>query len=203
MSEQLLGNLSKGLLFILSAPAGTGKTTLVKMLEDEFSCVRKSISCTTRAPRPGELPGKDYNFLSEAAFEAKVQSGDFLEHAQVFEFFYGTSRADVLKEQAKGKHVILVIDTQGALQLKGTIPAIFIFVSPPSLEELRERLLKRKTESSAMIEKRLSWAQREIALAKEYDYHIINQNLHTAYQVLRSILIAEEHRVRKEETQCP
>lgn len=197
MSEKLLGNLPQGLIFVLSAPAGTGKTTLVGMLRDEFPCVVESISCTTRAPRAEEIPGKDYHFMDTETFEGKIAAGDFLEHAQVFGSYYGTSREYVQEQQEKGKHVFLVIDTQGALQLKGKLSAIFVFISPPSLQELRERLFKRKTETLEMIEHRLSWAKQEMALSSKYDYNIINDNLHHAYDILRSIVIAEEHRVRK------
>jgi guanylate kinase len=194
MAEKLLGNLARGLIFVLSAPAGTGKTTLVKMLRDEFNSVTESISCTTRPPRGGEIDGKDYHFLSVEEFERKIQADDFLEYAKVFGHYYGTSREYVFKQQEKGKHVFLVIDTQGAMQLKGKIPATFVFISPPSLQELRERLFKRKTETPELIEKRLSWAKEEIAMSSHYDYQMINDNLSIAYEILRSILIAEEHR---------
>src|SRR5579885_2818308 len=178
MTGKLLGNLPTGLVFVLSAPAGTGKTTLVKMLQEEFGCIATSISCTTRAPREGEIPGKDYHFLSKEEFEAKIQVGDFLEHAKVFDHYYATSREYVLQLQQKGKHVILVIDTQGALQLQAKhFPAIYVFISPPSLQELKERLFKRKTESDELIEKRLSWAKKEMMMVDHYDYHIVNENL--------------------------
>lgn len=200
MADKLLGNLSTGLVFVLSAPAGTGKTTLVKMLQDEFPCVAMSVSCTTRAPRAGEISEKDYHFLSKKEFEAKIKADDFLEYAKVFDNFYGTSREFVEKQQTLGKHVFLVIDTQGALQLKKRgFPAVYVFLSPPSIPELRERLFKRKTESDEHIEQRLSWAENEIAVADHYDYHIVNANLQNAYEILRSILIAEEHKVRKGE----
>jgi guanylate kinase len=193
--EKLLGNLSKGIVFVMSAPAGTGKTTLAKMLKNEFRCVVESVSCTTRPPRPGEVNGRDYHFLKLEEFEAKIAAGAFLEYAQVFGHFYGTLKEYVLFEQEKGKHVLLVIDTQGAEQLKGRISAVFIFLLPPSMETLRERLEKRDTESEHLIRKRLSWAEEEITRVKDYDYCIINESLETAYQVLRSILIAEERRV--------
>ena len=197
MTQKLLGNLSEGLVFVLSAPAGTGKTTLVKMLQNEFPCITGSISCTTRAPRSGEVPGKDYHFISQEEFAGKIKNGDFLEYATVFENYYGTSKEYVLKEQKKGKHVMLVIDTQGAMQIKKNgLPAVFIFISPPSLLVLKERLFKRKTESTAVIEQRLSWAKDEMALAPQYDYQIVNDNLENAYQILRSIIISEEHRTR-------
>lgn len=195
--QKLLGNLPLGFVFVLSAPAGTGKTTLVRMLSQEFPCIVESVSCTTRPPRPGEIEGKDYYFLSQKEFEEKVREGDFLEYAEVFSYHYGTSLSFVHKQQGMGKHVFLVIDTQGAMQLKKkNFPAIYVFLSPPSLEELKERLIKRKTESPEVIDKRLSWAEAELAMAKNYDYHIINDHLEQAYAILRSIVIAEEHRVR-------
>jgi guanylate kinase len=198
MVQKLLGNLPKGFVFVLSAPAGTGKTTLVRMLAQEFPCIYESISCTTRPLRSGEVNGQDYHFLSKKEFEERVRRGDFLEYAEVFGYHYGTSRAHVLKQQEMGKHVFLVIDTQGAMQLKKKkFPAVYIFLSPPSLEELKERLVKRKTESIEAIEKRLSWAEAELAVAAEYDYHIVNDNLKQAYLILRSIVIAEEHRVQR------
>jgi guanylate kinase len=186
----------RGLLFVISAPAGTGKTTLVKMLTDEFPRVTRSVTCTTRKPRPGEINGQDYFFLTEEEFEKKLKTGDFLEHANVFGNHYGTSRSLVEKELKTGKHVILVIDTQGALQLKDKLNAIFIFISPPSLEELKKRLYQRRTESPELIEKRILWARHELEMISHYDYHIINDDLSVAYKALKSILIAEEDRVR-------
>ncbi len=199
MVQKLLGNHSKGIVFVLSAPAGTGKTTLVRMLSQEFPCIVESISCTTRKPRQGEEQGRDYHFLSKKEFDQKVDQGDFLEYAEVFGYYYGTSQAYVLKQQEMGKHVFLVIDTQGAMQLKNKqFPGIYIFLSPPSLQELKERLIKRKTDSMEVIDKRLSWAQAELEMVGQYDYHIINDSLELTYKILRSIVIAEEHRVLKE-----
>jgi len=196
--QKLVGNLSKGLVFVISAPAGTGKTTLVRMLSQEFPCIVESISCTTRPPRTGEVNGKDYYFLSKEDFTQRIARGDFLEYAEVFGYDYGTSRSFVREEQERGKHVFLVIDTQGALQLKAqNFPAVYIFLSPPSLEELKERLVKRKTESPEVIKQRLSWAETELKRIEKYDYHIVNDNLHDAYIILRSIVIAEEHKVRR------
>lgn len=185
----------KGLLFVVSAPAGTGKTTLVKMLDDEFPNIVTSISFTTRQPRLGEQPGSHYNFISESEFAKKIVEGDFLEHAQIYGHYYGTSKKWVKEQQEKGNHVVLVIDTQGALQLKGVIPAVFIFIAPPSMEILRTRLTNRKTESQEVVEQRLKWSEKEIYDAQFYDYMIINDDLATAYQALRSIVIAEEHRI--------
>jgi len=188
--------MKRGLVFVISAPAGTGKTTLVRMLLEEFLTVTESVSFTTRLPRPNEVAGRDYHFIDLAEFEKKIKEGEFLEYAKVFGNYYGTSRKFVESEQGKGKHVILVIDTQGALQLKGRLEAAFIFISPPSLEELRSRLYRRRSETEEAIAHRLSWAEKEMALAKKYDYHIVNDHLKAAYDVLRSILIAEEHKNR-------
>lgn len=194
--QKLLGNLRKGFVFVLSAPAGTGKTTLVRMLSQEFPCIVESISCTTRPVRLGEENGKDYHFLTKEEFETMIRHGDFLEYAEVFGYYYGTSRSFVIKQQEMGKHVFLVIDTQGAMKLRKVgFPAFFIFLSPPSLEELKERLIKRQTESPEAIEKRLSWAKDEMEKVIHYDYHIVNDNLNQAYAILRSIVIAEEHKV--------
>jgi guanylate kinase len=192
--RKLLGGLSEGLIFVVSAPAGTGKTTLVRMLCEEFDCVEESVSFTTRPARANEVPGRDYHFISVAEFEKRIIDHDFLEYATVFDHFYGTSKSDVEQQRRNGKHVILVIDTQGALQLMDKIDAQFIFLIPPSISELRRRLESRKSESQEVIEQRLSWAEKEIAIAGRYDFQIVNDHLKTAYEVLRSILIAEEHR---------
>ena len=201
MNNQPLGNLPQGLIFVISAPAGTGKTTLVDKLTQEFPSVVRSISCTTRAPRPGEQDGRDYFFLDKKSFEAKIQKGDFLEHAKIFGHDYGTSKEFVQKKLQEGKHVVLVIDIQGALQLqkqlKGKNSPVFIFISPPSLQELKERLHKRQTESTQSIEERLQTAKRELEMVHHYDYHIVNERLDIAYTVLKSILIAEEHKIRR------
>jgi guanylate kinase len=193
MPTKLLGNLSEGLAFIVSAPAGTGKTTLVQMLVQEFPCVVASISCTTRSPRPGEIPDVDYHFLNEKEFQKRVAAHEFLEHAQLYGCYYGTSKETIEMQRKSGKHVILTIDTQGALQLKGKYKATYIFIHPPSLEELRRRLELRKTETPKTIEQRLAKASQELEASSEYDYQIVNDDLRTAYQVLRSIVIAKEH----------
>lgn len=188
--------MKKGLLFVISAPSGTGKTTLVQMLLKEFHNVVESVSCTTRKRRDNEVEGRDYHFLSKAQFEEKIEEGEFLEYAKVFGHYYGTSHKWVQDCQAKGKHVVLVIDTQGALQLQGKVDAAFIFIKPPSLDALHERLAKRKADSDEAMRERLSWAEKEMALAEKYDYQIVNDRLEKAYDVLKAILIAEEHRNR-------
>jgi guanylate kinase len=192
----LLGELEQGLVFVISGPSGVGKTTLVGLLVDEFDCVERSISFTTRPPRATERPDIDYKFVSTAVFEEMVRRGDFLEYAKVFDHYYGTSRHLVEEQKKRGKHVLLVIDTQGAIQLMGSYDAAFIFITPPDIGELRLRILSRKSEPHATIEQRLSWAEKEISLSSRYDYCIVNQDLRIAYQVLRSIVIAEEHKNR-------
>lgn len=196
MGITLLGNNKQGKLFILSAPAGTGKTTLVRMLTQEFPCVVASISSTTRAPRQGEVDGVDYHFITRTAFDDKVKAGEFLEHVELYGDCYGTSRSWVNKQLAEGKHVILVIDVQGARLLRDKVKAVTIFVSPPSLEELERRLKRRKTEDASVIEQRLLWAKKEMEARDGYDYQIVNDDLAVSYQILRSILIAEEHHNR-------
>lgn len=193
---KLLGNLHKGLLFVVSAPAGTGKTTLVQMLVQEFPCVIQSISYTTRQKRHQETSGDHYHFITPAAFEKKIRENEFLEYVKLYDDYYGTSRKWVAEKQALGMHVILVIDTQGALQLMETLEAGFIFIAPPSLEELKLRLIKRNTDTKEAIFKRLVWAEKEMEAAHYYDYQIVNESLETAYQALRAIVIAEEHKVR-------
>jgi len=194
---KLLGNVEKGLVFVVSAPAGTGKTTLVEMLLAEFSCVVKSISYTTRQPRSNEIGGVHYNFVEKQEFKDKIAFGDFLEYVKLYGQYYGTSRQWVEEQQRQGKHVVLVIDTQGALQLMPILKATYVFIMPPSIDELRNRLVKRQTETPKVIEERLAWARSEIEYSRHYDYCIVNDLLQNAYEVLRSIFIAEEHRIKR------
>lgn len=196
MKNRLLGNLKRGLVFIISAPAGTGKTTLVQKLTQEFPCVVASVSYTTRPMRSGEIDQVHYHFVTEEEFKRRIAEGDFLESVQLYGYYYGSSRRWIEEKLAEGKHVLLVIDTQGAQLLRESIQATSIFIAPPSIEELKRRLLQRRTESSELIEKRLLWAKEEMKRQSHYDYLLINDDLTIAYQTLRSILIAEEHRVR-------
>ena len=193
MSKKLLGNREKGCVFVISAPSGTGKTTLVQTLCEEFDVIARSITCTTRKPRSNETEDVDYHFITAEVFQKRKEAGDFLESATVFEDQYGTLKQDVEKLQHEGKHVVLVIDTQGASQVREKIEATFIFIAPPSLEELKRRLETRNTDTRHSIEERLSWARKEIEKGREYDYFIINEDLAVVYPVLRSIFIAVEH----------
>ncbi len=197
MKQKLLGNLKRGLFFVISAPAGTGKTTLVRMLTNEFkSQVIESISFTSRKIRKGEKQGVDYFFITKREFEKKIKQGDFLEYAKVFDHYYGTSKAFVEKKLNEEKHVVLVIDTQGARKLKNKIECTYIFISPPNIDILRQRMKKRADIDDEEIEKRLSWANEEMKQIPKYDYNITNIDLDKSYEELRSIFIAEEHKVK-------
>lgn len=191
----MLNKQDSGITFVLSAPAGTGKSTLVDMLTKEFPKVIRSISYTTRPPRIGEIEGVHYFFISDSEFDKKIAENEFIEHITLFGHRYGTSKAFLENAKAHGKHVFLVIDTQGALALMGKMAAVFIFLMPPTLEELQKRLAGRGTESDETLGVRLSEAKREIEAAQNYNYIVVNDDLQTAYTALRSIVIAEEHRV--------
>lgn len=183
--------VAKGRLIVLSAPAGTGKTTLVDRLKREFpSKVAQSISCTTRPPRKGEVNGEDYIFLSKEAFEERSRRGEFLEEVALFGSRYGTLKETVSRLQEEGKVVILVIDTQGALRLKREegVEAFYLFMAPPSLEVLKKRLKRRRSESEESLEERLRWARYEMELSKEYDQVLVNDDLETTYNKLKEII---------------
>ncbi|SNR81345.1 guanylate kinase [Desulfurobacterium atlanticum] len=192
----------KGLLIVISAPSGTGKTTLVNMLMKEIPTLEFSISCTTRKPRPGEVNGKDYYFLSLEEFEKKIENNELLEWAEVYGNFYGTPKDKVLQALKEGKDILLDIDTQGALQVKKNYPdAVLIFILPPSLKELEKRLKKRGTEDPETIERRLLIAHKEISLATKYDYIIVNDQIERAFENLKSIITAERwktHRIKEQ-----
>ena len=197
MITSVLGEMKEGLLFIVSAPAGTGKTTLVRKLIKEFPSIVASVSYTTRQPRKGEIQGVHYHFVTESQFKEKIAADDFLEYVKLYDTYYGTSKKWVEDQLKKGKHVVLVIDTQGAKKIGEVTETVSIFIRPPSLEVLGDRLMLRQTETQEMIEKRMEWAQKELEAAKRYDYQLVNDDLDTAYQVLRSIFIAESHRVKR------
>jgi len=191
-------NKLKGLLIVISAPSGTGKTTLVHMLLKEFPDLEFSVSYTTRPPRPGEVDGKDYHFVDRKTFERMIEEGDFLEWAEVYGNLYGTSRTQVLRALNEGRDVILDIDTQGALQVKKNFPeAVLIFILPPSLKELERRLRSRGTDDEETIERRLKIAKEEIRRAPLYDYIVVNDVLEVAYENLRSIIRAEKLRTER------
>jgi guanylate kinase len=180
---------------ILSAPSGGGKTTIARALLERRSDVGYSVSATTRAPRPGEVDGRDYHFLTPAEFAARREAGEFAESAQVHGMWYGTLRAEVTKVLAQGKKVIMAIDVQGAAQFHRSFPqAVTIFVLPPSGEALLARLKERGTESAASLERRLSSALAELQAATEYQYVVVNDRLEQAVEKVSGILDAEAMR---------
>ncbi len=192
------------LLLVVSAPSGAGKTTLCDRLLAESPGMVYSISCTTRAPRGNEVNGQDYHFLSEAEFERRVKAGEFLEYATVHGRQYGTLRQAVVEALAAGRDVLMDIDVQGAAQIRraamgaeGPLKRAYVdvFVAPPSIEALRERLSKRSEDTPAVIEQRLQNARSELECWRDYDYLIVNDQLDEAYRQLRAIVGAEHCRV--------
>ncbi len=180
-----------GNLFIVSAPSGAGKTTLVAALLERNKQISLSISYTTRAPRPGEVNGKNYHFVSRDQFMEMAKNGDFLESAEVYGNFYGTSQPWIEKELAAGHDILLEIDWQGAAQVRKLMPhAISIFILPPSLEALETRLNGRGQDSAEVIARRLRAAQEDISHVAEFDYVIINDKLDEALRQLEAVVIA-------------
>lgn len=192
--------MAKGTMFIVSAPSGTGKTTILKKVIAELENVAFSVSHTTRAPRSGETEGEDYFFIDRETFESMKRNGLFLEWAAVHGNYYGTSIKAVGDSLEQGRDIILDIDVQGARQVKektAVADSVCIFIAPPSLAELENRLRKRNTEAESVVEVRLQNARRELTDMDRYDYVIVNDVVEDAVQVLRSIIIAERSRKRR------
>jgi len=187
--------MNKGLLFVVSAPSGTGKTTLCRAMTRIFPGLHYSISHTTRQQRPGDENGKDYHFISPQEFQQRIDRSEFVEWAEIYGHRYGTSRAVVEKVLEEGRDVILDIDGQGAKQIHDKkLPGAFIFLLPPSLEELERRLSSRRTERKAAMEERLRKAKAEMAEAYWYDYLIVNDELGKAQEQLQAVILAEHCR---------
>ena len=188
----------QGILFIISAPSGAGKTTLAARLFQEAPDLRPSISYTTRAPRKGEVNGREYHFVNEEQFIQMRNAGAFAEWASVHGSFYGTPRAPVDEAIAQGRDLLLDIDVQGATQLKATYPeSVSLFVFPPSWHELERRLRGRGTDSEGVIARRLQRAREEARAFFTYDYWIVNDNVERAVSLLHAILTAERARVAR------
>jgi guanylate kinase len=191
-----------GILFAVSAPSGAGKTTLVEALR-QAPKLFYSVSCTTRRPRSGEVDGEDYQFLSNADFRARVETGDFLEHAQVHGDYYGTLLKPVLINLKDGMDVLIDIDTQGATVIRNCNDPFIrqaladIFIMPPDLDELRRRLLKRGTETPQQIDSRLATAAREMKSWRDYRYTIISRSAEEDLQKFRHIMNAESYLSRR------
>lgn len=182
----------KGRLFVVSAPSGAGKTTLCEQIIKRVPAVVRSVSMTTRRKRPGEKEGRDYFFVSSGIFNKNLKDNKFIEHAKVFDNYYGTPRKFVESNLSKNKDVVLTIDVQGAMQIRKNFKkdCVFIFILPPSIKDLRIRLCKRKTDSNRQINQRLRVAKKELAFLKYYDYEIINNDIKTAFEQLKAIFIA-------------
>jgi guanylate kinase len=191
--------MENGSLYIISAPSGTGKTTILKRVISELDNVVFSVSHTTRAPRAGEKNGVDYFFVNEDSFKIMQQQGDFLEWAEVHGNFYGTSSYAVKGIIEKGKDIILDIDVQGARQVMDKVgkKGVFVFISPPSLQELEKRLVSRGTESASMVATRLKNAQGEMNNIEHYDHVIVNDQLDLAVEELKAIIAAERSKKRR------
>jgi guanylate kinase len=186
----------KGILYIISAPSGAGKSTLCRELLDIFPELRHSVSFTTRTPRTGELEGRDYHFVSREEFVRMIAAGEFAEWAEVHGNLYGTALNTLQKCRDAGIDLILDIDCQGAAQLKEKqVAGVNIFILPPSFQELRLRLEGRGSDSPDVIEKRLVNAEEEVRQAGWYDYIVVNDVFSRAVEDLKSIVIAERHRV--------
>ncbi|WP_456078653.1 guanylate kinase [Mogibacterium diversum] len=185
-----------GRLFVISGPSGAGKGTICKKLLESVD-ISISTSMTTRAPRPGEIDGKDYYFVTVDEFEEKIANGGMLEYARVFDNIYGTPKDMVIKQLERGRDVILEIDVQGGLQIKKKMPeqAVLVFVLPPDLATLRQRIIDRGTETEEVIDKRFNEAINEIKLIGEYDYYVVNDELDDAVYDLKAIIMAERRRV--------
>lgn len=182
-------SLHKGRLIVLTGPSGVGKGTLVRALRARHPALFLSVSATTRSPRPGEVEGEDYYFMTVEQFEALIQQKELLEYAQYVGNYYGTPRLAVLEKMEQGVDVLLEIEVEGARQVAHTFPeALRIFLLPPSEEELKNRLVGRGTDSAEAIERRLTRAQQEIRYAPEFTYRVVNGDLEQALQAIEAIL---------------
>lgn len=183
----------RGLMLVLSSPSGAGKTTLSKMLLEEFTDVKLSISATTRPPRPNEIDGKDYFFKTPEQFHDMIEANQFLEWAHVFDKYYGTPKADTVARLEAGEDVLFDVDWQGADALHDQMPndVVSVFILPPSINALQERLSNRPGSTPEIVARRMEDAKREIMHWRRYDYVIVNDELKAAYQRLKRILLVE------------
>jgi guanylate kinase len=188
----------RGTLFVVSAPSGAGKTTLCREMRLRLNDLAYSVSVTTRAPRPGEIDGSDFRFVSEPAFRAMLDRGELAEWATVHTNLYGTPAAPLEAALRDGRDVLLDIDTQGAAQLRARYPeAVLVFIVAPSMRELEQRLRERRSDGEPEIARRLARAREEVALWRRYDYLIVNRDVKEAMEQLESIIQAERCRVAR------
>ena len=184
--------MKKGLLIVVSGPSGTGKGTVCGELLDSMPELAYSISATTRAPRAGEVDGKNYYFLTKERFEELIAEGGFLEYANVYGNYYGTPLVKIQERLAEGNDILLEIDTQGALEVMKKCPdGLFIFLLPPSLGELERRIRGRGSETEESLKKRLGNAKAEIAIGEKYKYVVVNDTVKKAVARIKSIIVAE------------
>lgn len=189
-------NRGRGLLIVISGPSGAGKGTICKSFMERNKDVVLSVSATTRSPRKGEVDGVNYHFMTKEQFKDKIKSNDFLEYAEVYDNFYGTPKSNVEELLESGKDVILEIDIQGALKVKeNTEDGVFVFILPPSMEELKQRIIKRGSETEESLMKRFKSAYKEINFVSKYNYAVVNDEVETAVEKLESIITAEKCRV--------
>lgn len=190
----------KGKLFVISAPSGAGKTSLVKALKAELPSLRASVSYTTRERRPAEVDGQDYHFVSVNQFKDMLAQSAFIEHAKVYDNYYGTAKHTVEEQLQQGIDVILEIDWQGAQQIKQQLPeSISIFILPPSIAILQERLVGRGQDSAAIIERRMQTALNEISHYAEFDYLIVNDDFQQALFELQSIITTYRLKLKRQQ----
>jgi guanylate kinase len=181
-----------GKVFVITGPSGVGKGTLIELLLERIPELELSVSATTRAPRPGEVDGRDYHFLTPEEFERRVEAGDFLEHATYSGHRYGTVREEVERRLAEGRSVVLEIEVQGARQVREAMPdAVQIFIAPPDPAVLRERLEGRGTDSAKAIEERLRTAKEELAAREEFPHVIVNDEVQKSAAELESLVQSE------------
>ncbi|WP_196140056.1 guanylate kinase [Aliikangiella sp. G2MR2-5] len=198
--ESESGSLSIGTLYVVSAPSGAGKTSLLKQLMTEIQGVETSISHTTREKRSGEVDGVDYHFVCKETFQRLIEEEAFFEHAEVFGNYYGTSKASIRQQLESGIDVILEIDWQGARQIREQLPeSISIFILPPSKEALKERLEGRGQDDESVIQRRMMAAQSEMSHYDEYDYLVINDDFAQAVNELKAILVAERQELSRQQ----
>ena len=185
--------MKNGILVVISGPSGAGKGTIVGRILKELDNIGFSTSMTTRSPREGEVDGRDYFFVTEEEFKKAIDEDAFVEYANVHGNYYGTPKSEAASRLERGMNVLLDIDVQGAMNVKKQMPeGVFIFISPPSMEELRARLEGRGKDSAEDIERRLKNAEGEMKLIGEYDYHVVNDDLDTAVEEVKEIIIKEE-----------
>lgn len=191
----MLKEKKRGVLIVISSPSGAGKTTIAKKLVSKKLNIELSVSLTTRKPRSNEINKVDYHFVSKKFFQTKIKQKHFLEHAKVFDNFYGTSQKEITNKLSKGKNILLDIDWQGARQVRKKMPTdtVSIFILPPSLKVLKQRLMKRES-SLAFVNKRMSKAKKEIAHWNEYDYAVVNKDLKQCLKEIKKILDIQKYK---------